>query len=124
MYLKNNEHKLQKEICRLLLGYRVFFIETDIMDGLKFCHSESERLSFINHHKSMGYKKGQSDLIILLPNEPIFVELKNGKDGRQSDSQKIFQANVESLGFKYKIWRSLEDCLSFLQKNIKEIKKL
>ena len=117
--LTGKEHNLQKTIVYLLRSFGIFCFETDIMDGLKLCNSERMRLSFITHHKQMGYVNGQSDLILIIPNECIFVELKNGKSGRQSESQKEFQKIVESLGFEYEIWRSVEDCEIFVKKHKK-----
>lgn len=58
--------------------------------------------------KSMGLKSGVSDLIILMENKCIFVEVKT-ETGRQSASQKDFEAQVQSLGFEYLVVRSLED---------------
>jgi hypothetical protein len=55
-----------------------------------------------------GLMAGVSDLIILRQNEAIFVEVKTDI-GRQSDKQKSFQEQVESLGFRYILVRSLED---------------
>ena len=113
------EHQLQKLICNLLEYSGIFFFETDVMDGLKFCGSERQRLSFINHHKQMGYKKGQSDLIIVLPKRIVFVEIKNGKEGRQSEEQKKFQKIVESNFHSYEIWRNIQDCQTFIKKIVK-----
>ena len=58
--------------------------------------------------KATGLMAGVSDLIILRQNEAIFVEVKTDV-GRQSDKQKSFQEQVESLGFRYILVRSLED---------------
>lgn len=115
-YLNRTEHSLQKEIVCLLKLARVFCFETDVMDGLKFCNTERARLSFITHHKNMGYVNGQSDLIVLLQNRIVFVELKNGNVGRQSEHQKFFQNEVEKRGFEYQIWRNIQDCEDFLKK--------
>lgn len=65
--------------------------------------------------KKEGVLAGVADLIILLPRgEIIFVELKNGKKGTQSESQKQFQKKVESLGFTYLVWRETQDCVDFV----------
>lgn len=117
--MKSNEHCLQKNICLFLKLNNVFFFETDVMDGLKFCNSKNTRLSFINHHKSMGYKNGQPDLILVLPKRIVFVELKNGKVGKQSEHQKLFQKTVEELGFEYQLWRNIEDCSRFISMTCK-----
>jgi hypothetical protein len=55
-----------------------------------------------------GLMAGVSDLIICKPNEIIFCEVKTDV-GRQSDKQKSFQEQVEALGFRYILVRSLED---------------
>lgn len=109
------EHQLQKLICNLLSYAGIYFFETDVMDGLKFCGSEKQRLAFINHHKAMGYKAGQSDLVIILPKRIVFVEIKNGKIGRQSEEQKKFQRVVETNTHQYLIWRNIEDCQDFIR---------
>lgn len=67
--------------------------------------------------KKEGATAGVSDLIILRKNECIFVEVKT-KTGRQSDEQKKFQEAVELLGFKYFIWRTLDDAVSFVKGGI------
>jgi len=54
-----------------------------------------------------GLYKGVSDLIVVLPNEVLFVEVKDDK-GRQSEAQKEFEATVKGLGFRYYIVRSVE----------------
>lgn len=116
------EHSLQKIICKLLDCYKVFHIQTDVMDGLKFCVSQKSRMAFINHHKAMGYQKGQSDLVLILPNRVVFVEIKNGKIGRQSEDQRRFQKKVEELGHEYLVWRTIQDCEMFLQANYNSLK--
>lgn len=58
----------------------------------------------INMKKS-GVLPGVSDLIIVANQRVLFVEMKT-KTGRQSENQKLFQSNVERLGFEYKICRS------------------
>lgn len=65
--------------------------------------------------KKEGVLAGVADLAILLPQgEIIFVELKNGKKGVQSESQKMFQEKVQKLGFTYLIWRKTQDCIDFV----------
>ena len=69
--------------------------------------------------KAEGSLRGVSDLIILLPSHCIFIEVKNGKKGIQSEEQKAFQKKVESLGFGYFIWRNLNDCMDFIEKVVR-----
>lgn len=56
--------------------------------------------------KTLGVVAGVSDLILLAPNQVYFIELKDST-GRQSDHQKAFQQQAETLGHKYVVIRSL-----------------
>lgn len=58
--------------------------------------------------KRSGVLAGVSDLIIVADHTVMFVEMKT-KTGKQSIKQKEFQANVERLGFEYKVCRSLSE---------------
>lgn len=60
-----------------------------------------------------GLLRGAADCIVLLPNAALFAECKTST-GVQSKAQKEFQSRVETLGFTYFIYRSLEE----FQKNI------
>lgn len=110
--MKKEEHNLQVAIHKFLCLNRIFHFAVP--------NGSLRRLSVAVALKAEGVLAGVSDLIILLPSRCIFVELKNGKIGRQSDSQKEFQKQVESLGFEYLLWRNVEDCQEF----VKKIKKL
>ena len=72
--------------------------------------------------KKEGALAGVSDLIVLLPEgETVFVELKDGSKGRQSDSQVWFERIVKGLGFTYLLWRKPEDAMDFV-KGLKGLK--
>jgi predicted nucleotidyltransferase len=58
--------------------------------------------------KTTGVLPGVSDLIIIKPNEILFIELKTDI-GVQSKEQKEFQKRVELLGFSYYLVRSLQE---------------
>ena len=62
--------------------------------------------------KKEGLLPGVSDIIIVTKKEILFVEIKTEK-GVMSDNQKDFQKQIESLGYKYLIWKSLDDCLKY-----------
>lgn len=65
--------------------------------------------------KKEGQLAGVADLILLLPGgEAIFVELKAGKN-RQQESQRLFQKNVEKLGFNYLLWNQPQDVIDFVK---------
>jgi len=105
--MKKEEHYLQVAIHKLLCYNNVFHFS--VPNGGK------RNLKTALALKQEGELAGVSDMIVLLPNRVVFVEIKNGKIGKQSESQKIFQKAVESLGFEYLIWRDLEDCRKFLE---------
>lgn len=112
------EHKIQYSIVTYLRLHRILCIECDVMSGLQFFPpKDSRRFAFIKHHQKMGYENGQPDLLLLLKGEVVFVELKTEK-GRQKPEQKKFQEAVELLGFRYLLWRSLDDAIRF----VKELK--
>lgn len=62
--------------------------------------------------KGMGLVPGVSDLIYLRPNSsPLFIELKT-QTGKQSAEQIKWQQTIESVGYEYKIIRSLEEAIN------------
>lgn len=59
--------------------------------------------------KATGLLAGASDLVVILPNgELIFVEVKT-ETGKQSDKQIDFEQRVKTLGYEYKLIKSLEE---------------
>jgi len=61
--------------------------------------------------KDEGVLPGVSDLIMLRPNDQshaLLIEMKT-RAGRQSPSQKQWQAKVEEDGYKYVVCHSLEE---------------
>lgn len=104
--MRQEEHNIQVGIVQYLRlkGFEVFAIANggrrDAVTGARL--------------KAEGVKAGVADLEILLPlGNVLFVEVKTAK-GRQSPEQKAFQERVESLGFNYVIWRSVDDAAKFI----------
>lgn len=59
--------------------------------------------------KDMGVKPGVADLCVMLPEGRVaFIEMKAGK-GRQTDTQRAFQADCARLGAPYAVCRSIDD---------------
>ena len=59
--------------------------------------------------KATGMKVGHADFNIYLPNgKTLFFEVKT-PIGKQSDHQKRFENEVNNLGFKYFLVRSLDE---------------
>lgn len=95
--------------------FNIFVFETDVMDGLKFLNNQQSRLAYIQHHKNMGYVKGQPDLVAILNNKVVFIELKTQK-GKQSKEQKEVEKEIKNRGVDYIVIRSLEDLQNYLKK--------
>lgn len=92
------ESAFQQSVVRFLrgLGYFVFAVP----NARKTANVRQGALL-----KREGLLAGVSDLIIVLKNRVVFVELKTltGK-GRQSESQKVFQKEVEKRNHTYLLW--------------------
>lgn len=59
--------------------------------------------------KDMGVRPGVADLAFVLPDgRAAFVELKAG-NGRQTDTQKAFQADCDRLGVPYAVCRAVSE---------------
>lgn len=62
-----------------------------------------------NKFKLTGFKKGVADVHLCFPNgKLVYIEFKTAT-GTQRPEQKEFQQQVEALGFKYYIVRSLDE---------------
>lgn len=58
--------------------------------------------------KSTGLMPGASDMILVMPNEVVFVEVKDAK-GKQSENQLKFESKIKKIGHRYILVRSLEE---------------
>lgn len=68
-----------------------------------------------NKFKLTGFKKGVADVHLCFPNgKLVYIEFKTAT-GTQRPEQKEFQQQVEALGFKYYIVRSLEEFKSIVE---------
>jgi DNA-binding sugar fermentation-stimulating protein len=104
--MKQEEHQIQVAIINYLRANRIFCFAVP--------NGGQRNIIVAKKLKDEGSLAGVSDFIILLHSRCIFVEVKNAK-GKQQDSQKDFQAVVESLGFEYLLWRSIDDAISFIR---------
>lgn len=103
--MRHIEDNLQRTIIRYLRLKRILVFAVP--------NGGSRNVREAHNLKLSGVLAGVSDLIILMQKRAVFVELKTDK-GRQSEYQKKFQQDVEGLGFEYLIWRSLDDCIKFV----------
>lgn len=112
--IKESEHQIQKAIVQLLSYCGVMHWATP-NGGIRDKVTASKL-------KREGVIPGVSDLIILQNSSrgPLFVEVKTSK-GRQNENQVKFQEDVERLGYRYLIWRSVDDCDRWIKENVKHI---
>lgn len=116
--MRHLESSLQKEVVKYLR------LELRHIGGIIYAVPNGDKRDAIigARLKQEGVLAGVADLHILLPGgKIIFVEMKT-KTGSQSDNQKLFQKQVETLGFEYLIWRSIDDAILWVKTNLKERK--
>lgn len=68
--------------------------------------------------KAEGVTAGVADMILLIPRHgygSLCIEFKT-REGRQSDSQKLWQADAEANGNKYVVIRSVEQFVNEIKK--------
>ena len=107
--MPTEEHNLQIRLVQYLRLRHFIVIDTDIMDGLKYA-KDSARYPFIMHHKRMGYKKGQPDMIIMKNGKVWCLELKAQK-GKQSKEQKEYQKECIDNNIPYVVVKDVEDLI-------------
>ncbi len=100
-------------------------LQISIIDYLKlvkprafYFHVPNASKAHVSHRvklKRMGLVSGVADLLFILPGGRIgAIELKMAK-GRQSDSQKDFEAICGEFGVDYKIAHSIEEVAQILR---------
>lgn len=105
--MNDEEHRIQCAISRYLNIKKIFHFA--IPNG------SLRNVIVARKIKLEGGRRGVSDLEVITPGKNYYVEIKTPK-GRQSKEQKEFQRIVESCGFTYLIWRSIDDAISFVSK--------
>lgn len=114
--ISHEEDRIQKA-CILWFKYQhpdksmlLFHVNNEAYMG----HGRTkEQREYAGHRaKEMGVVAGVSDLLFLYPGahgeHGLCIEMKTEK-GRQSENQKAWQKAVESVGYAYRLCRSLED---------------
>lgn len=73
--------------------------------------------------KAEGVVAGASDLILFKPtarSHALLIEMKYGKEGRQSESQRTWQQGVTADGYRYEVVRCLEQFISLVEGYMEE----
>lgn len=115
------EHTLSCQVARYLRMRGYVTLDCDVMSALKYLpvYKDKDRSMFANSRKKMGYTLGQCDLVVINKFGNVsFLELKNGKTGKQSDNQKYFEQEIKYRGGKYELIRTFDDCINFVNKDM------
>jgi len=104
MKKSNSESVIQKNVIKYFCLKRCFVMR--INSGSMISEKRYFRAYFIESLN--GISKGCSDLLISKNGIFVFVEMKTDK-GKQSESQKIFEAHCKSRNVNYEICRSIDD---------------
>lgn len=119
------EADLQKEVVKKLRGYKDLFIiyNDPVSPTMKFISDPKMRMAFVQYSKARGWEKGTSDLLIVWNGRVTFLELKHdGKaKGRLSPEQVLFKERVERAGYEWQSWRTIDECVNWLNARLKEI---
>ena len=101
---KRNEDDIQR-VC--VKWFRLRFPEPK---GLIFSvpNGGSRNKAEAGKLKSTGVRAGIPDLVVVLPENIFFIEMKFGK-GTQGPNQKIIEKILKRLGFNYYIARTFDE---------------
>ena len=117
------EHVLSCQVARYLRMRGYITADCDVMSALKYLplKDDRNRAMFVKSRKEMGYTLGQSDLIVMNKYGNVsYLELKNGKAGKQSDNQKYFEEEIKCRGGNYVLIRTFDDCIKFVNVDLCE----
>ena len=116
------EHVLSCQVARYLRMRGYVTLDCDVMSALKYLPMGDvrNRSMFVKSRKDMGYTLGQADLTVVNKYGKVsFLELKNGKAGKQSDNQKYFEQEIKYRGGNYVLIRTFDDCVKFVNEDLK-----
>ncbi len=104
----HEEQRIQTAIIQYLRLNR--YMAFSIPNGINISTKGSREI-----YRRMGLLSGVSDLCIMLPDGKIlWIEVKTSK-GRQSEEQKAFEAAAIRLKHDYRVWRSVDDAIRFVE---------
>lgn len=117
------EHVLSCQVARYLRMRGYVTLDCDVMSALKYlpAYDARNRAMFVASRKAMAYTLGQADIVCINKYGGVsFLELKNGKAGKQSDSQKYFEQEIKCRGGNYVLIRDFDDCIKFVNEDLCE----
>lgn len=112
------EKQIQDEIIAKLarLGYTVLRLNSGVFKNVdRYGTIKSYFRAYILYFAKIFVRGGKSssgapDVMIFKDGKTIFIECKT-QSGKQTDSQKQFQKEIEAQGFKYILARSINDII-------------
>lgn len=115
--LRSEEHRLQ---CACVKWFRAMYPK---QAGLLYAVPNGGRRDKVTGRvlKDEGVMAGVSDMNLDLPNRfyhGLRIEMKTLK-GRQQESQREFQRNVENAGYKYAVCRDLDSFIRLVTEYMK-----
>ena len=116
------EHVLSCQVTRYLRMRGYVTLDCDVMSALKYlpAYDARNRAMFVASRKAMAYTLGQADIVCINKYGNVsFLELKNGKAGKQSDNQKYFEQEIKCRGGNYVLIRDFDDCIKFVNEDLK-----
>jgi hypothetical protein len=116
------EHVLSCQVARYLRMRGYVTLDCDVMSALKYLPMQDarNRSMFVASRKAMSYTLGQCDIVCINKYGNVsFIELKNGKAGKQSDNQKYFEQEIKCRGGNYVLIRTFDDCVKFVNEDLK-----
>ena len=117
------EHVLSCQVARYLRMRGYVTLDCDVMSALKYlpAYDARNRSMFVASRKAMSYTLGQCDIVCINKYGNVsFLELKNGKAGKQSENQKYFEQEIKCRGGNYVLIRDFDDCIKFVNEDLCE----
>jgi hypothetical protein len=118
----SDEAKIQSECVRWLWNEHpetrmLYFCVPNELSTSSYMDKQAQ-LREGSKRRTMGCVSGVSDTILMIPSDGYHAACIEFKTpiGRQSDTQKEFQAKVEEKGYKYTLIRSVDDFKNFINK--------
>lgn len=121
MRLHATEAEVQSSVLQLLSHYKIFAFRLNTAafktEGRFFrAHSlgagAADILALVRICEECAEQDGSHGLF-----QPLWIECKNGKGGKQSEAQKSFQAFVELLGHEYLLADSPDKVFAWLKEH-------
>ena len=79
----------------------MYFAVPNVVTLAKNLRTVGQKVNFWRMRKKEGIKKGVPDLVVFLPDQILFVEMKRQKRSYPSDEQKKWIENINLFGYAY-----------------------